>query len=155
MALNLSKVKVKLLSRVWLFATPWTVARQAPLSMGFSRQEYWSGLPFSLLQGIFPTRDGTQVSCIAGRHFTIWATRRSPEFIYIFRKRMVLVTGVWNKNYEGYLKSTEMGIFSETRCPEGLTLWPWCSVSESDERAPHKPWRYLQVTWFIFGNRVW
>ena len=32
-------------SRVWLFATPWTVAHQAPLSMGFSRQEYWSGLP--------------------------------------------------------------------------------------------------------------
>ena len=39
-------VKVKLLSRVRLFATPWTVAYQAPLSMGFSRQEYWSGLPF-------------------------------------------------------------------------------------------------------------
>ena len=38
--------EVKLLSRVRLFATPWTVARQAPLSMGFSRQEYWSGLPF-------------------------------------------------------------------------------------------------------------
>ena len=34
------------LSRVLLFATPWTVAHQAPLSMGFSRQEYWSGLPF-------------------------------------------------------------------------------------------------------------
>ena len=41
-----SKVKVKSLSCVRLFATPWTVARQAPLSMGFSRQEYWSGLPF-------------------------------------------------------------------------------------------------------------
>ena len=40
------KVKVKLLSRVWLFATPWTLAYQVPLSMGFSRQEYWSGLPF-------------------------------------------------------------------------------------------------------------
>ena len=40
------KVKVKSLSRVRLFATPWTVARQAPLSMGFSRQAYWSGLPF-------------------------------------------------------------------------------------------------------------
>ena len=38
--------KVKSLSRVRLFATPWTVAHQAPLSMGFSRQEYWSGLPF-------------------------------------------------------------------------------------------------------------
>ena len=35
-------------------ATPWTVARQAPLSMGFSRQEYWSGLPFHS-QGIVPT----------------------------------------------------------------------------------------------------
>ena len=34
-------------SRVQLFVIPWTVARQAPLSMGFSRQEYWSGLPFS------------------------------------------------------------------------------------------------------------
>ena len=33
-------------SHVWQFATPWTVAYQAPLSMGFSRQEYWSGLPF-------------------------------------------------------------------------------------------------------------
>ena len=42
----LFKVKVKLLSRARLFATPWTVAYQAPLSMGFSRQEYWSGLPF-------------------------------------------------------------------------------------------------------------
>ena len=37
---------MKSLSRVQLFGTPWTVARQAPLSMGFSRQEYWSGLPF-------------------------------------------------------------------------------------------------------------
>ena len=41
------KVKVKSLSRVRLFVTPWTVAYQAPLSIGFSRQEYWSGLPFS------------------------------------------------------------------------------------------------------------
>ena len=39
------KVKVKLLSRVWLFATPWTAAYQAPLSMGLSRQEYWSRVP--------------------------------------------------------------------------------------------------------------
>ena len=39
------KVKVKLLSSVQLLATPWTIAYQTPLSMGFSRQEYWSGLP--------------------------------------------------------------------------------------------------------------
>ena len=39
------KVKVKLLSRAQLFATPWTAAYQAPPSMGFPRQEYWSGVP--------------------------------------------------------------------------------------------------------------
>ena len=39
------KVKVKLLSPVWLLSTPWTAAFQAPPSMGFSRQEYWSGVP--------------------------------------------------------------------------------------------------------------
>ena len=39
------EVKVKLLSHIWLLATPWTAAHQAPPSMGFSRQEYWSGVP--------------------------------------------------------------------------------------------------------------
>ena len=46
MCFKSNKVKVKLLSCVQLFATPWIVALQAPPSMGFSRQEYWSGLPF-------------------------------------------------------------------------------------------------------------
>ena len=47
------KVKVKSLSRVWLFETPWTVDYQAPPRMGFSRQEYWSGSPFpSPINGI-------------------------------------------------------------------------------------------------------
>ena len=50
------KVKVKSLSRVWLFATPWTAAYQAPPSMGFSRQEYWSGVPLPSppFQATFP-----------------------------------------------------------------------------------------------------
>ena len=39
-------MKCELLSHVWLFATPWTVAHQTPLSMEFSRQEYRSGFPF-------------------------------------------------------------------------------------------------------------
>ena len=43
------KVKVKSLSHVWLLATPWTAAYQAPPSMGFSRQEYWSGVPLPSL----------------------------------------------------------------------------------------------------------
>ena len=49
------KVKVKSLSRVLLLATPWTAAYQAPLSMGFSRQEYWSGLPLPCT-AVFITR---------------------------------------------------------------------------------------------------
>ena len=48
------KVKVKSLSRVWLFATPCTAVYQAPLSKGFSRQEYWSGC-HCLLQSSFAT----------------------------------------------------------------------------------------------------
>ena len=49
----LRSLKVKSFGHVRLFATPWTVVYQDPLSMGFSRQEYWSGLPFSS-PGIFP-----------------------------------------------------------------------------------------------------
>ena len=49
------KVKVKSLSRVRLVATPWTAAYQAPPSMGFSRQEYWSGVPLpSLINTVYP-----------------------------------------------------------------------------------------------------
>ena len=56
--------------------TPWTVARQDPLSMEFSRQEYGSGLPLpSPGGGSSWLRDWTQVSCTAGRFFTIRATR--------------------------------------------------------------------------------
>ena len=73
-------VKVKMeswkLSRVWLFATPWTVAYQAPLSMGFSRQECWSGLPFPSSRGSSRPRNRTWVSRIARRCFTVSATRR-------------------------------------------------------------------------------
>ena len=47
------KVKVKSLSRVRLFATPWTAAHQGPLSMGFSRQEYWSGVPLPSPEVVF------------------------------------------------------------------------------------------------------
>ena len=50
------KVKVKSLSRFWLLATPWTTAYQAPPSMGFSRQEYWSGVPLPSL--VFRFRRG-------------------------------------------------------------------------------------------------
>ena len=62
-------MKVKSLSRVRLFGTPWTVVCQAPPSMGFSRQEYWNGLPFPSSRGSSQPRDRTQVSGTASRLF--------------------------------------------------------------------------------------
>ena len=61
-------------SGIRLFVTPWIEARQAPLSVEFSRQEYWSGKPCPPSRGSSPPRHHTQVSCTAGRFFTIWAT---------------------------------------------------------------------------------
>ena len=77
--------------------TPWTIAFQAPLSMGFSRHEYWSGflLPFS--RGSSQPRNQTQVSCIAGRFFTIWATREAqilPKAPKYFQSK----SGFWALN---------------------------------------------------------
>ena len=57
-------------ARVPLFETPWTVARQAPLSRGFSRQECWSGLPFPS-PGDLPDWDRNYVSCICLLHWQV------------------------------------------------------------------------------------
>ena len=50
---------------VQLFVTPWTVARQAPLSMGFFRQEYWSGFLYPPSRGSSQPRDQTRISCVS------------------------------------------------------------------------------------------
>ena len=68
-------------SRVWFFVTLWTVAHQAPLSMGLSRQEYWSGLPCPP-PGDLPNQ-GIKTASLAspaltGRFFTHWATWEAP-----------------------------------------------------------------------------
>ena len=67
-------------SRVQLFVTPWAVVRQAPLSMEFSRQEYWSGLPFPY-PGYLPDPEIKSMSlmspALAGRFFTTSATREA------------------------------------------------------------------------------
>ena len=71
-------------SRVLLCAILWTAARQAPLSMGFSRQEYWSGLPCPI-QGIFLTQ-GSNLGLLHCRQIlNRWATRKAPYIdIYYF-----------------------------------------------------------------------
>ena len=74
-----------LLSHVRLLATPWAVAHQAPLSMEFSRQEYWSGLPFpsrgDLPEGIFPTQE-SNLGLLHCRQILYWLSYEgSPKFV--------------------------------------------------------------------------
>ena len=77
------KEKVLVAQSCQLFVTPWTITRQAPLSMGFSRQEHWSGLPFLSSgdlpdPGIEPRSPALQeAESPPGRFFTIWATREA------------------------------------------------------------------------------
>ena len=61
---------VCVLSRVQLFVTPWTVAHQAPRSMGFSRQEYWSGLPLPIPRDLPNTGIEPMSPALAGGFFT-------------------------------------------------------------------------------------
>ena len=58
------------LCRVQLFVTPWTVAQQAPLSMEFPRQEYWSGLSFPTLEGLADPGIESMCPALAGGFFT-------------------------------------------------------------------------------------
>ena len=63
-------VVVQLLCRFRLFMTPWTVAHRAPLSVGFSRQKYWSGLPFPSSGESSLTSDRIVSVALAGGFFT-------------------------------------------------------------------------------------
>ena len=87
------KVKVKSLSRVWLLATPWTAAYQAPLSMGFSRQEYWSGvpLPSPRLQSMGLQRIGHDWA--TNTHTVICTIFFVVSFFFFYRRDCVW--GIW------------------------------------------------------------
>ena len=74
------------------FATLWTVAHQAPLSMGFSRQESWSGLPRPP-PGDLPTQGSTRISpALAGGFFTTSATREAQQNSVNSPKCFTLIT---------------------------------------------------------------
>ena len=65
-------------SCVWLFVTPWTAARQVCLSVGFSRQESWSGLPCPLPEDLPHPGTESESPALAAGFFTLWATRKAP-----------------------------------------------------------------------------
>ena len=98
------KVKVKSLSRVRLFATLWTVAYQAPLSMEFSRQEYWNGLPFPSPGDLPDPGIKPWSASIADRRFTVWATRKPLKLVKWSEKllsRVRLFATPWTVAHQG------------------------------------------------------
>ena len=72
------------LSHVWLFATPWTMAHQAPLSIGFSRQEYWNGLPFPSPEDL--PDPGVKAGSPALQAYSVWATRDAQSLLEVCSK---------------------------------------------------------------------
>ena len=97
-------------SRVRLFATPWNVAHQAPPFMGFSRQEYWSGLPFPSGDlpdpGIEPRSPALQAD--TGRCFNLWATREAP--ILMRREK----TGIQHRTVKALTLELNLAQFSHS-----------------------------------------
>ena len=75
------RVCAQSLSWVWLYVTPWTVACQAPRSMGFSQQEYWNGWLFPP-PGDLPDPGLNLLPAMAGRFFTTSATWEAPPRVY-------------------------------------------------------------------------
>ena len=73
-------VVVYSLSHIWLYATPWTVVRQAPLSIVFPSQEYWSGLPFPSPEDLPDPGMNPTLSALPGRFFTT----EPPEKILLY-----------------------------------------------------------------------
>ena len=101
--------EVKSLSRVWLFATRWTVARQAPLSMGFSRQEYWSGLPFPSPEdlpnpGIEPGSPALEADALISEPEGLSKTEANKLIIMQTEKTKVFVINTgWKERIRGWV----------------------------------------------------
>ena len=105
---------MKSLSRVQLFVTPWIVTYQAPQSMGFSRQEDWSGLPLPSPGDLPDPGIEHQVSRIVGRCFTICATR---EDSVIKKNEIMSLEATW--------MDLEIIILSEIRQRQIYITYMW------------------------------
>ena len=94
------KVKVESLSHVWLLATPWTAAYQAPLSMGFPRQEYWSGLPLPSL-----TKQEIEMNLIYTKSWmNLQRITMNAKYSQKVIHRMIpFMQHFWNIKYIGYI----------------------------------------------------
>ena len=112
---------VQPLSHVWLFVTPWTVAHQAPLSMGFPRQEYWSRLPFLSPAdlphpGIEPASSALQVDSLPLSYQGNPKYPPTPQFC--FQKQTVSKSRKWKTPWIEFLEvKSQWSLFAhETLC---------------------------------------
>lgn len=143
---------MKLLSRVRLFVTSWTVAYRAPPSMGLSRQEYWSGVPFPS-SGHLPkpgiklaSPELQEVSCIACGFFTDWVTilaviNKLQWFKAIWRGTVSLCNATLTFTFSYFLsfslKNVLEGYFNNSSSQKINFHWEWPSCMKlSLERAP-------------------
>ena len=88
------------------------VACQAPLSMGFSRREYWSGLPFPSPRDLPRPMDGTQVFCTAARGFTDWAMRKAHDMYKLYKNVNNYCHCHWDISWK-FREGSDYGMFWE------------------------------------------
>ena len=123
-------------SSVQLFATPWTVARWASLSMEFSRQEYWSGLPFATLGDLPNPRMEPASPALAGRFFTTnitwetWSPLRKPELLHQPKSTESIGVGRVSKAAPAPLEEV---MEDEAEREQGLTLRVLRAVLKSSD----------------------
>ena len=146
------KLKVKSLRRVWLFTTPCTAAHQAPLSTGFSRQEYWSGVPLPSLSSNI--RLWQFSSIIVSRAFLFeecsschWIIEKAREF----QKNIYFCFIGYAKAFDCVNHNKLQKILKEMGIPDHLNclLRNLYAGQEATVRTGHGT-----MDWFLIGKRV-
>ena len=125
---NLWALNACVLSCVWLFATTWTVAHKAPLSMEFSRQEYWSGLPF-------PSPGNLSDPGIKPESPTLPAYWRLSETLHMWQKSLISISCFYNY----YQISSSHVWMWELDYKESWVLKNWCFWTVMLEKTLESP----------------
>ena len=139
----LERESVSHFGHVRLFVTTWTVARQAPLSMGFFQARILGWVAISFSRGSFRPRDQTWVSCVVGRLFTIWG-----KCITLFQITLVL-TGDVSSGMPKLLRNMSVVLSNKKvriRAPE-LTWEPHYNKWWIQQRQSSRGSRFLELSW--------
>ena len=118
------KVKVKSLSRVRLLATPWTAAHQAPSSTGFSKQEYWSGVPYSLMTRVYVGGCHPLVTCLViSQALAVLKEETAGLKLRGWGKRLKYVPSALSAKQHLTKRTTRMSHISHTQFPLSATSY--------------------------------